>query len=324
LSRVEQEIASLPGVMSVGTASAGPLFGGRETWEMQIEGRDPDDRPSIRWFDVSPGYFAALGVAFVRGGDFDATDVFGAPTSAIVNETLANRFWPGENPIGKRLVFPHGDERETFTVKGVVRDVAPIRPGTAPEPELYWSNRQAPRPFTYVVVRTNVPPGSVASGIRERLAGVHRDVRPSAVATMNELVDGELRAPRFSMTLIVVFGFSALALAAIGTYGLLAYFVEQRRKDIGIRLALGADRGLVVRKVLRDGITLALTGVAFGVAGSLLLGRAMHGLLTGVSPSDVTSLGVSVALVLLVGVVACLLPAIRASRVDPAVALAAE
>ncbi len=323
-NRLEREIASVPGVSGVGTASAGPLFGGRETSELEIEGRPADERPSIRWSDVSPGYFAALGVSFVRGADFDATDVHGAPAAGLVNETLANRYWPGENPIGKHLVFPHGTDRETYTVKGVVRDVPSLRPGAATEPQLYWSNRQAPRPFTYFVVRTSVPPATVTAAIRARLKGVNPDFKPNELVTMSALVDKELRAPRFSMTLLITFGLSALLLAGIGTYGLLAHYVERRRKDIGIRMALGAQRTNVVWSVVRSGLALAVPGIIIGVAGALLLTRTIRGLVSGVSPFDAPSFGASVVVVFAVAVASCLIPALRASRVDPSATLAAD
>lgn len=323
-SRLEREIASVPGVLSAGTASAGPLFGGRETWELEIEGRPSNERPSIRWSDVSPGYFAALGVSFVRGRDFDATDVFGAPSAGLVNEALANRYWPGENPIGKRLVFPHGTERETFTVRGVVRDVPSLHPGSPTEPQLYWSNRQAPRPFTYFVVRTSVPPATVAAAIRARIKGVNPDLKPGAFATMSALMDDELRAPRFSMTLLIAFGMSALLLAGIGTYGLLAHFVERRRRDIGIRMALGAQRTDVVWSVVRSGLALAVPGIAIGLVGALLLARTLRSVVSGVTPFDAPSFAASVFVVLAVAVASCLVPAMRASRVEPSVTLAAD
>jgi putative ABC transport system permease protein len=323
-TRLEREMASIPGVRSVGTASAGPLFGARETWEMEIEGKPADERQSIRWFDVSPGFFATLGVPIMRGEDFDASDVYGAPSAGLVNETLANRYWPGDSPIGKHLVFPHGADKETFTVKGVVRDVPPILPGTAAAPELYWSNRQAPRAFTYFLVRTTVPPASVTAAIRARLRAVDSDFKPAEFATMMDRVNVELRAPRFSMTLLIAFGLAALALAGIGTYGLLAYFVEQRQKDIGIRLALGAQRDNVVFGVMRNGLALAVPGIVIGIAGSMLLTRAIRSLVSGVSPLEPLSLATSVVVVLGVAMTACLVPAWRASRVDPAATLTAE
>lgn len=322
--RLEAEIASIPGVERVGTASAGPLFGAREAWEMRIEGRAADALASIRWYDVSPGFFRTLGVPLVRGRDFGPDDRFGAPSAALVNETLVKRFWPNDDPIGKRLVFPVGDQSETYTVVGVVRDVPPLHPGSAIEPEIYWSNRQSPRPFTYFLVRTTVPPAAIAAEVRERVKGINRDFLVSSFSTYPETVGRRLSAPRFNLVLIATFGVAALLLAGIGTYGMLAYFVEQRRKDIGILLALGARPRRVVLDVLRSGLTLAVVGIALGTVASISLGRLISGLQSGVSAQDPGTLSVSALIVLAVAAGACLVPAWRASRVDPATALGAE
>ena len=144
----------------VSTASAGPLFGGRETWELMVEGRGEEQKASVRWYDVGPDFFSTLGVPIVRGRAIAESDRFGVPSVGLVNEAAARRLWPDQDPIGKHLTFPVGDLRETYTVIGVVADVPPLRAGAAVESELYWSNRQAPRPFTYFVVRTTVPPSS--------------------------------------------------------------------------------------------------------------------------------------------------------------------
>ncbi|HMC55063.1 MAG TPA: FtsX-like permease family protein, partial [Gemmatimonadaceae bacterium] len=253
LDALEREIAAIPGVTGVGTASAGPLFGGRETWQMQVEGRAADDKPSVRWADVSPSFFQTLGIPIVRGRPLGAEDVWGGPSTTLVNETLAHRFWPGQNPVGKRMTFIFGAQHETYTIVGVVRDVPPLATGTSPEPEMYWSNRQAPRPFTYFVVRTSVPPATVANVMRDRVQRVNPSFTINNFATMPELLATRLRSPRFNMSLLTAFGVAALLLAGIGTYGLLAYVVEQRRKDIGIRMALGARREEVIGAVLWDG-----------------------------------------------------------------------
>ena len=323
-NRLEQDIASIAGVTGVGTASAGPLFGSRETWEMEIEGRPGDEKTSIRWYDVSPGFFDALGVPLVRGRDFGAGDTFGAPSAALVNATLANAHWPGENPIGKRVMFPVGEQKETFTIAGVVRDIPSLRPGTPAGPQLYWSNRQAPRPFTYFLVRTTVPPASIAPAVRARLSAVNKDFEPRGFETMEELVARNVRSPRFNMTLILALGLVALVLAGIGTYGLLAYYVEQRHREIGIRLALGARRETVVAAIMSNGLKLALAGVSAGVVGALLLARVIGTFVWGVSPYDPVTLAGSAFVVVTIAAAACLIPAWRASRVDPAVTLATE
>ncbi|MFI5245528.1 MAG: ADOP family duplicated permease, partial [Gemmatimonadales bacterium] len=244
--RVEGELAAIPGVTAVGTASAGPLFGGRETWEMELQGRSPQEKASVRWFDVSPGFFRTLGVALRRGRALDAHDVDGAPLVCLVNEALVRRYWPGLDPIGRTIVWPVGKERATFTVVGVVADVPAVEPGLATEPEMYWSNRQNPRPYTWVVVRTAASPAALATLIRARVKEVNRDFGVSAVSTMPERLGRELTTPRFEMILLESFGLVALVLAAVGTYGLLAYLVTLQRREIGIRLAIGAQRARIV------------------------------------------------------------------------------
>ena len=322
--RVEGELAAIPGISGVGTASAGPLFGGRETWEMELQGLPPDEKVSVRWYDVSPGYFSTVGIPRLRGRDLDARDVAGSAPVCLVNQTLVQRYWPGLDPIGRTLVFPIGERRMMFTVVGVVADVQPISPGAAVEPEMYWSNRQMPRPFTWVLVRTTIAPGSVARAIGERIRQVDRDITIGAVVPMTELVRRQLVTPRFNMLLLQVFSLVALALAAVGTYGLLAYLVTLQRRDIGIRLALGAPRRQVVGVVLWRGLRLAGLGVAVGLVGFLALDRPITSLAPGVSTHDpLTLAAVSLAL-LLIAAAACAIPAIRAGRVDPAITLSAD
>jgi len=320
--RVESALRSTPGVTAAGSASAGPLFGGREPDEVRLEGRITPAGATVRWFDVSPGFFATLGVPLARGRDLDTRDVDGAPFAALVNETLARRYWPGEDPLGRRITLL--EHKITFTVVGVVRDIAPVEPGKVAEPQMYWSNRQLPRPFSYFVVRTSLPPASIAKAIRERLRTLDRDLVPGSMQTMDEMMERTLRTPRFDMLLLVFFGATALILAAIGTYGLLAYLVSQRTRELGIRLALGAQRRHILAAVLREGLRLAGTGVLVGVVGSVAMSRAMASVAVGVSALDPLTLAASALVLALVSVAACAAPARRASRVDPALTMSAE
>lgn len=321
--RIESSLRAVPGVLAAGSASAGPGFGGRETWEMEIEGVT-SSRPSVRWYDVSPGYFDALGLPVVRGRDLGAQDVIGAPFATLVNEALARRFWGTDDPLGRRLTFGVGDDRAVFEVVGVVPDIAPLRPGDAVEPEMYWSNRQLPRPFSYFVVRAALPPAAVASAIGSALASVDPDLRVRQLSTMPELMGRALARPRFNMVLLLAFGLTALTLAAIGTHGLLAYQVSQRRRELGIRLALGARRRQIVGAVLRQALRLAAIGIVAGLLGALALGRTVASLAPGVSPSDPVTLLGGAAVLAVVATASALLPALRASRVDPAITLSAE
>ncbi|MFI5279598.1 MAG: ADOP family duplicated permease [Gemmatimonadales bacterium] len=323
-ARLEGGLAAIPGVAGVGLASGGPTFESQETWEMELEGRPADQKVSIRWYDVSPGFFSTLGVPLKRGRALDTHDVYGAPSVCLVNETLARRYWPGRDPIGRTIVFPLGQQRETFTIVGVVGDVPPTRPGVSPEPEMYWSNRQQPRAYSWVVVRTSVDPASAFGIIRSRLKEVDPDFDAKVIRTMPELRDRGLTAPRFDMLLLTSFGVAALLLAAVGTYGLLAYNVAQRTREIGIRLALGAQRGHVVRSVISRGLTMSGAGIALGLAAFLLVGRAIAPLAPGVSLRDPATLAGAGAVLIAVATAACLVPALRAGRVDPILTLSAE
>ena len=319
--RVTAELRAVPGVVAVGSASGGPLFGGRETDAVRLSATATEET-SLRWFDVSPGFFAALGVPVVLGRDLATADHAGTPFAALVNETLARRIQTNGSPVGGRIRLSRMDT--AFQIVGVVRDVPLLDPGTPVEPELYWSNRQLPRPFSYFVVRTEVPPTTVVAVIRSRLAAIDEDLVPSGVATLAERRDRELVSPRFTVLLVTAFGLAALLLAAIGTYGLLAYLVSQRTRELGIRVALGARRVQIIAMVLRFGLVLAVTGLALGLAATVVLGSVMQGLVTGASTSDPLTLGASGLVLLVVALMACAVPAWRASRVDPVVTLSAE
>ena len=323
-TRVEREILSVPGVKEVGTASAGPLFGGRETWQMDVERRGEAFKASVRWSDVSPSFFTTLGVPIVRGRSLSEADRPDGPLVGLVNESLARSFWPGEDPLGKTLVFVYGADRMTFSVIGVVRDVPSVRPDMPVEPQLYWSNRQLPRPFTFVLVRTTVTPASVAGVIRSRVRAIDRDLDPASVRTMPELMVSELKKPKFTMLLVVAFGGAALLLAAIGTYSVLSFVVSQRTREIGIRLALGAQRREIIGDVAGAGLTLVGGGLAIGFVGSMIAGRALRGLVAGVSVGDPLTLVATTVVLVVVAAAACVLPAWRASRVDPLTALRTE
>jgi putative ABC transport system permease protein len=323
-TRVEREVLAVPGVVDVGTASAGPLFGARETWEMEAERKSGRFTASVRWADVSPSYFSTLGVPLVRGRSLSESDRPDEPLVGLVNESLAKSFWPNEDPLGKTLVFVFGGDRATFRVVGVVRDVPPVRPETPVEPQLYWSNRQLPRPFTFVVVRTAVDPASIVGGIRSRIRAIDRDLDPRSLRAMPELMASEMKKPKFTMVLVIAFGGAALLLAAIGTYSVLSFVVSQRTREIGFRLALGAQRRSIIGDVVSSGFGLVGAGLGLGLLGALAASRALRGFVAGVSLTDpITLVGTAVVL-MVVAAAACTLPAWRASRVDPVTALRAE
>ncbi len=320
--RAVEEVVSLPGVVSAGAASAGPMFGGTETGAFRIVGRavQEGEPPTARWFDVDPNYFATLGVPLLKGRGINASDVAGAPGVALINATMARRYWPGQDPLGQQVVMYD----RTMTVVGVVGDVPPLSPDQPAVPEIYWPNRQVPRWATYVILRTASDPAGLAQAARRRLQELDPDLSVPEFQTLEAQFARKLVYPRFVTLLMAAFAGIALALAAVGVYGVIAYGVARRSREIGIQVALGAARGQILRQVVAQGMTLALAGVVIGVLGSLALTPVLRSLLAGVEPGDpLTLLGVAVVLAL-VALVASYLPARRASGVSPLEALRAE
>jgi len=322
---VEAELRAIPGVTGVGSTSAGPLFGGGDgSAEVILAGKATPIGAAAAWFNVSPGYFNTLGVPILRGHDLDRRDSTGSIRPVLVNETFARRYWPDEDPVGKRFALKVGGTLVDAAVIGMVRDVPPITPGQPVDPQMYWSDRREPRGFSYFVLRTAVPPASIMSTVRGRLASLDPDLEPSNVNTMPELIRDELTSPRFDMLLLVAFAIAALALSAVGTYGLFAYVVSRRTRELGIRLALGATPTDIVGSVLREGLRVAAAGIVIGAVGAVLASRVLRAMVAGVSTIDPITLALSALVLLAVAGAACLVPARRAGAVDPVVTLSAE
>jgi putative ABC transport system permease protein len=323
--RAREELAAVPSVVSVGEGSAGPLFGGDGEGSFTLDGQPAGSgapRQAALWYDIDPHYFRTLGVPIVRGRDIDATDVVGAPLAAVVNETFARRYLGDRDPLGHIV---HMNEHDTsFTIVGVVKDVPPLRVDADVPPQIFWSNRQIPRPATYFLVRTAGDPANVGRLVRDRLQALDPDLQVGTVRTMREWLARTLVRPRFATVLVATFGVLALALAAIGTYGLLAYDVTRQRREIGIRIALGAAPRTIVAAVLGRGMRLAVLATMLGVAGAIALTGLLRGELSGVSPTDPVTFAVSALVLLAIAAIACVLPAWRASDVDPLETLRTE
>ena len=241
---------------------------------------------------------------------------------AIVNETAARLLRPGASALGLRVTAK--SEQRTMTVVGVAHDVPPLRPGAAVEPEIYWPQRQSPRWFTYMLVRTSGPAAAILPSLRAAVRRVDPDLSPGRPGTMAERSARALVSPRFNMLLLASFGLTALLLAAIGVYGLASFGVAQRTQEIGVRLALGAAPAQVLGEVVRGGLALAVPGIAAGMAGSLALGAVISHFVAGVSPRDPVALVGSAIILLAVTIAALAMPARRASRIDPIEALRAD
>ena len=327
--RLHEEVAATPGVRSVSFAYEHPLSEGW-TSSYAIAGRPqpaPGTEPEARVRPVWPGYFQTVGLRLVRGRDVTPRDRFGTPGAVMVNEAFARREFAGRDPIGQTLDRVAGwwpGQPMQFTIVGVVADEPFMGPSRAAEPATYYPHAQFPMNDMWLVVRAEGDAAGVAPLLRERIWRVDRDLPVERVSTMSELLGGAVAEPRFNVALLGLFATAALLLAAVGIYGVLSYTVAQRTGEIGVRIALGAGRGQVVRQVVAQGLAVALGGVALGVVGSMAAGGVLSSLLVGVSGRDPAVLAGVVALLTTVAAAAAWLPARRASRVEPVVALRAE
>ncbi|MGE0354012.1 MAG: ABC transporter permease [Gemmatimonadales bacterium] len=322
-ARVAGETATMPGVRSVGRASAGPLFGGIETDAMEIVGRPqpaPGEEPTVRWFDIDPGYFPTLGVPIIQGRGITGTDGAGSLPVALINEAAVRRYWPGQDPLGARVAM-YG---RTMTIVGVVRDIPPIRPDDPVEPAIYWPQAQAPRWGTYLVLRTSQDPEGIERALAARLQTVDPDLTPAGFRTMPAMVSRKLVSPRFMTALIGTFALLAVVIAVVGIWGVTAYAVARQRREIGIRLALGAQAGGVLREVLAGTMAPVSVGLIAGLLLAFATGSAIRSLLAGTEPADPLTYAVVAAGVVLVTLAAGYIPARQATRVDPAVVLREE
>ena len=338
-SNLFERLRRLPGVEAVGANNMVPLSGSGGSRTFLIEGRpvpEGQPKPEEQLRFVTPGYFEAMRVPLLRGRDFTERDVAGQTRVAVVSRSTAERHWPGEEAVGKRIAYAgigrgHDQTPEWIEVVGVVGDVKHRGLDLESKPEIYvpvyqplFSSRPTPPLSLYVAVRTKGDPAALAAAVRREVAAVDPEQPLANVRTMGERLAESVAQRRFNMTLLGVFACVALLLAAVGVYGVMAYAVARRTHEIGVRVALGAQRGDVVRLVVRQGMWLALAGVAVGVAGAYAATRLMTGLLYGVSPTDpLTFVGVS-ALLTAAALLACLIPARRATKVDPMIALRYE
>ncbi len=320
MERVRAELEGVPGVRSASLGSGGPLLPGIEPGRLSIEGRppvSPADAPTVQWFDIGLRYFETLGVRLVRGRTFNAGDVQHSTPVCVVNETFARRFFPGSNPIGHRVtVDDHPSE-----IVGIVGDARPWRPDEATPAQVYWPIQQYRRGAAYLVMRTAPGIPSVEKAVRARVAGINSHIQLSAFLSLDERLAKNLVSPRFSMLLVAAFGLVALCLAAVGVYGVMSYGVASRTREIGVRIALGAQPASVVGSVVRRGMAMAAIGIGAGCVGAMAVGRLMTSVLFGVSPRDPLTLAAAVSVLALAALAASWIPARRASRIDPVSAL---
>ena len=320
-----ERLARLPGVMSAGAISWRPLGTGSAT-SFQVIGRPVPphgEEPVAEVRVVTPHLFDTLGVPLLQGRGFGPEDSADAPKRVVINRTLAREHWPVEDPIGKHIRMSWGEDMDAEVI-GVVGDVRLVALNTPPRATLYWALPQLPYEFMTVMVRSQQDPTALVPAIKTEIAGLDPELPLAKVQTLEQVKDESLLQPRFSMTLLGLFAGLALLLAAVGTYGVLSYSVAQRRHEIGIRMALGAQRSDVFRLVLGGSLALLGTGVALGLAGAFYLSRFLRTLLFEVAPHDLVTFASIPVVLVAVGLLACYLPARRATRVDPLVALRYE
>ncbi len=322
-------LAALPGVQSASAISAAPLSGRENLQALNIEGR-PAPKPgagiATESRDTLPGYFATMGVTLLRGRDFDAQDTADKPRVCIINETAARTLFVGVDPIGQRVRLGADDSRNPWrTIIGVAHDVRGYALETKPRPQVYKpAERGAPEEMTFVVRAGFAAAGALEQSIRTDMKSLDPLLPAANYRTMERLVANAVARPRFSAFLFGFFAATALLLALIGLYGVVAYAVSQRTREIGIRLALGAQARDIRALVLRQGLAPALAGLAVGIFGAFVLTRFLTAQLYEISATDPATFVAVAALIVVVALAACLLPARRATKVDPMIALRAE
>jgi putative ABC transport system permease protein len=326
-------IARVPGVTGVGATTTMPFSGSWATGSFEIEGyQSPENQPGP-WGDirfVSPGFFEALRIPLVRGRYLTDEDRMDTRLVAVIDQEFVRRYWPNDDPIGKRITFGPPDgvtdttQNEWIEVVGVVGHTAHEGLDADPRLQLYLSYRQATEPYMAVAVRTAGHPEGSVNLVRDAVRSVDPDQPISAVSNMEELMSKSVGQRRLSMVLLSLFSGIALVLASIGIYGVMSYSVTQRSRELGVRIALGADRGDVLRLVLRQGMGLALVGIGIGLGAALALTRLIESQLYGVAATDPTTFVLVAGLLATTALLANLIPAIRAMRMDPAVVLRDE
>jgi predicted permease len=337
--QVVERVEAVPGVQSATLTRTPPLSGASRQSSVTVEGRGGSDRwtsaensgggsadlssNETLASSVALRYFETLHIPLLRGRDFTAQDREGAPGVVVVNETFASRYLNGEDPIGRRISL-NGDQGPWLEIVGLVRDSKYVTVGEAPAPFVYQPLAQRHESGMSLLVRTQGDPAAAIPAVRGEVQKLERNLPLTQARPMTELLAMSLFGARAGAILLGCFGLLALLLATVGLYGVMSYSVSRRTREIGIRMALGAQGSTVLRLVLREGMTLVALGVALGLVVALAVTRLLTGFLYGVSPTDPAAFAVVALLLSAVALVASLLPARRAAKVDPMIALRYE
>ena len=322
-------IRALPGVESAGLGSDIPWTGYDDNTGFTIEGKQPRPHEGFhaRYHMATPGYFPALGIPLLRGRYFTEADKTNSPPVLIVNHAMAERYWPGEDAVGKRITFEDQPKaKDWITIVGIVGDVKDQPNSASAEPAFWWPFLQAGygSPNLFLAVRSQSDPHSLVNAIRQQVARLDPTLAVADIRTMDQIVTASVATPRLAFLLVGLFGSLAIVLAAIGTYGVIAYSVSQRTAEFGLRMALGAQRFDVLRLVLMQAGKLVLAGTAAGILLALLLAQALKSLIYHVSPADPLTFTVIGLAVVVIAILASYIPARKATQANPMTALRAE
>ncbi len=328
-SDLVQRVGAVAGVKSAAITTNLPLYRQGNSIGVTIEGQPPlppGQENVVVTRTISPGYFDTMGIPLLKGRQFTDQDTDTTPNVVVINETMARTYWPGEDPIGKRIgAGTVEDPDDWIQVIGVVKDVRQFELTVAPRPQMYVTFRQIDFfPPRDLVVKTEVDPASLAATVRKAVWEIDKDQPVSNIRTMEEILLDSIARQRFSMLLLAIFAGVALILAAVGIYGVMSYSVAQRTHEIGIRMALGAQTNAVLRLAVGYGLKLVIAGVVIGLIAAFALTRVMSTLLFGVTATDPMTFGLISVLLILVAAIASYIPARRATKVDPIIALRYE
>jgi putative ABC transport system permease protein len=324
--RLIEQLSALPGVKTAAAVSRMPLAGDRATSQVTIEGHStrPGEKPEVHYRVATPGYFSAMEIPLRAGRNLTELDAEGQPRVVVINETLARRYWPNESPLGQRIRLGPNANAPWQTIVGVTSDARHFGLETEARSEVYVSYQQSPSERMRVIIRTTADPLSLVPGVRAAVKSFDQNLPFSQVTTMEQLYAKAVAQRRLNMWLLTILAGIALLLSACGIYGVMSYTVAERQREIGVRMALGGQRSDVLGLIFKQGMRLTLLGVLLGLTASVALTRLMETLLFGVSATDPLTFAAIALLLMLVALLACWIPARRATKVDPMIALRCE